>query len=279
MSVYTCSASPCARMISESWIPGGSPVALADPERWSLFGFECRTCSTLLCDRCATHAAGLCDCGQSLRRSIAPAALEPDGEHDVAGTRIAPDADRARVFAATIAAQAGSTLLDYSTIDFGRQRKPGATTLLLDRRGRPEGERGVAMVRLLRSMGLPPGVQLFANTLRDLSRDSDHASCDQVVFVDSADPIDAIRVAEVDPVNHGLSTDDVVERLADWDRRFGIDIVAADTETVVLRFLRLPDDIAGLVAEICEFCPDLEETFQLEPQALVESPWLWLWWD
>jgi hypothetical protein len=268
-------------MISKSWIPGGSPVALADPERWSLFGFECRACGTLLCDRCATRAAGLCDCGQPLRRLIAPAAPQPAAEGTAVETQAAPNAasGRARIFATAIAAQADGTVVDYSTIDFGRQRKPGASTLLLDRRGRPDGERGVAMVRHLRGMGLPPGVQVFANALRDLSGNADHAGRDQLVFVDSADPFDVIRVAEVDPVNHGLSAEDVVERLVEWHRNFGIEIVAADTETVVLRFLRLPDDTSALVAEICEFCPDLEETFQLEPQALVESPWLWLWWD
>lgn len=69
---------------------------------------------------------------------------------------------------------------------------------------------------------------------------------------------------------------------ADASRRHathGVEIVAADTETVVFRFLRLPDDLDALTHEIVKFCPDLEETFEMEPDALAKSPWVWLWWD
>jgi hypothetical protein len=31
--------------------------------------------------------------------------------------------------------------------------------------------------------------------------------------------------------------------------------------------------------EIVEFCPDLEDTFEREPDALAKSTWVWLWWD
>ena len=107
------------------------------------------------------------------------------------------DDERAHAFAVTIAAQVGGEVVEYSTIDFGRGRKAGARTLLLDRNGRPQGERGIALVRHLRRMGLPPGVQMFANTLRDLSDDAAHLGRDQVVYVASSDPFEVIRVAEV----------------------------------------------------------------------------------
>lgn len=277
MSVYSCSASGCERMISKSMFPGGSPIALAKPEQWSLFGFFCAACKTMLCDRCAIRSVGMCACGQPLPLTIRPLPAEAGDAAAVAAH--ASDDGRARAFAARIAMQAGGEVVEYSTVDFGRERRTGARTLLLDRYGQPEGERGIALVRLLRSMGLPPGVQVFANALRNLSDDAEHLGRDHVVFVGSADPFDIIRVAEVEPANHGLDAEDVANQLIRWHERYGVEIVAADTETVVFRFLRLPDDLDALTQEIVEFCPDLEETFEMEPDALARSPWVWLWWD
>jgi Domain of unknown function (DUF4253) len=268
-------------MISKSMFPGGSPVALASPEQWSLLGFGCRTCKTLMCDRCATCNAGVCTCGQPLYLSIKPVgqvSSVEDAAADAAPMQ-KPDFERMRAFASVIAAQANCALVEYSTFDFGRQRKPGQLTLLLDRKGQPEGERGMSMVQHLRRLGLPPGVQVFANTLRNLGEDPEHEGRDEVVFVCSFDHLDVIRAAEVDPANHDLTTEAVADQLARWHQRFGVEIVAADTETVVLRFLRLPVDLDTLTAEIVDFCPDLEETFEMDPQALAKSTWIWLWWD
>jgi hypothetical protein len=128
-------------------------------------------------------------------------------------------------------------------------------------------------------MGLPAGIQVFANTLRDLSRAPEHQDRDQVVFFGGSDVFEAIRVAEVDPANHGLGSEDVAAQLLRWHERHGVEIVAADSETVVLRFLRLPEDVSTLTAEIVAFCPDLEEMFEMDPQALAKPGWLWLWWD
>jgi hypothetical protein len=261
--------------------PGGSPVALARPEEWSLFGFDCPACRAMRCDRCATRTVGMCACGQPLRLSIRPAPQEPGREGATADGPANQPADpgRVRAFADAIAALVGGSVVDYSTVDFGRERKGGALTLLLDRSGQPEGERGIALVQLLRSMGLPVGIQVFANTLRDLGREPEHQDRDQVVFFGAPDVFEAIRVAEVDPANHDLTSEDVVAQLLRWHERHGVEIVAADSETVVLRFLRLPDDLSALTAEIVEFCPDLQEVFELDPQALGKSGWLWLWWD
>ena len=279
MAVYSCSVPDCGRFISQSIVPGGSPVALAQPEVWSLFGFFCPECKAMRCDRCALRSVGTCACGRSLQLTIAPRPAAP-GEGEASPTAdVAVDHARARAFAADIAARVGGDLVDYSTIDFGRGRRPGAQTLLLDRDGRREGERGIALVRLLRRMGLPPGVQAFANALRDHSGAPEHEGRDQVVFVASSDPFDVVRVADVDPVNHDLTAEDVVERLAHWHAQHGVEIVAADTDTVVFRFLQLPDDLGALTQEIVEFCPDIAETFEMEPDALAQSPWVWLWWD
>ncbi len=71
MPVFSC-ARGCPRLISVSAIPGGSPVALADPEGYAVSYLECGGCHGKTCDRCAQKspplaAGGPCpSCGQRL---------------------------------------------------------------------------------------------------------------------------------------------------------------------------------------------------------------------
>ena len=50
MAVAWCNR--CGRSISISIIPGGNPVALADPEKWSATWRPCPVCHHAYCDRC-----------------------------------------------------------------------------------------------------------------------------------------------------------------------------------------------------------------------------------
>src|SRR5262249_46665907 len=52
--------SHCPRLISVSMIAGGHPVALADPETWSLSSRVCDECGALFCDRCAPPELLIC---------------------------------------------------------------------------------------------------------------------------------------------------------------------------------------------------------------------------
>jgi tetratricopeptide (TPR) repeat protein len=64
--VLSCSGWNCARLISVSVIPGGNPVAQADPEHFSVTFLVCPDCHSTFCDRCVPrspfHAARCRDC-------------------------------------------------------------------------------------------------------------------------------------------------------------------------------------------------------------------------
>jgi hypothetical protein len=43
-------------LISISAVPGGNPVARADPENWAMEYGKCATCNAHFCDRCIAKA-------------------------------------------------------------------------------------------------------------------------------------------------------------------------------------------------------------------------------
>jgi uncharacterized tellurite resistance protein B-like protein len=50
-------------MISVTTIPGGSPIAKAEPEVWATEWTRCFRCSSYTCDRCLQKQIGNCKCG------------------------------------------------------------------------------------------------------------------------------------------------------------------------------------------------------------------------
>ncbi|MEU0068291.1 tetratricopeptide repeat protein [Streptomyces sp. NPDC006332] len=58
MAVLSCFGWACERLISVSSLPGGNPVAAAEPEHWATQYFFCRECGEAFCDRCATSRRG-----------------------------------------------------------------------------------------------------------------------------------------------------------------------------------------------------------------------------
>jgi predicted nucleic acid-binding Zn-ribbon protein len=58
-------------MISISDVPGGNPVARADPEHWSLAYGRCEKCGGIFCDRCLMENSGRCpQCGVSVQLEV-----------------------------------------------------------------------------------------------------------------------------------------------------------------------------------------------------------------
>jgi hypothetical protein len=58
MAVYACSK--CSRAISVSILPGGNPIAKADPENWAQSWLHCPDCPALICERCAPPGTEYC---------------------------------------------------------------------------------------------------------------------------------------------------------------------------------------------------------------------------
>lgn len=163
--------------------------------------------------------------------------------------------------------------------------------LLLESGANPEGnERGdevetpivraalegrLEMVQLLTEAGADVARYAYGDpdcTAEFLARDAGHgAVADWLQGQGASAPGIAIEGASADRdpkfgevyerrtngINCGITTDDVVRMLADWDQRFGIELSDVAGDRLVVRFAKLPEDLAPFAREIYEFCPDV----------------------
>lgn len=64
MTVMRCAK--CPRLISISILPGGNPVALANPEIWAINFGLCLSCRRHYCDRCIRDVEICPSCGGNI---------------------------------------------------------------------------------------------------------------------------------------------------------------------------------------------------------------------
>ena len=168
----------------------------------------------------------------------------------------------------------GQPVRPYSTRDFGRDPFASARSVLVDP-GKAE-----ALVESLRPR-LGPGLIAFVGTDNSLAEPP--AVGTEVVVAKGADQFDILRVAASDAVNYGMTTEDLVRKLKEWDAVYGIDIYMASTDTIAFRLKTLPPDLHAFAEAVYEFCPDTVDQGVGSVEALAEAIGqdgvVGLWWD
>ena len=147
-----------------------------------------------------------------------------------------------------LADESGAKLRRYSTRDFGRERYDRARSVLV-----ADQDRAADVVKRVRAR-LPAGLVAFVGTQVSLAENAPRGV--EVVVAAAANPLDIVRIAATDGVNRGLDTEDIVAVLKKWHERYGIDIHAAQTDTIQLRLRSQPDDVAAFANEVRAFAPD-----------------------
>jgi hypothetical protein len=164
---------------------------------------------------------------------------------------------------------------DYSTRDFGRDRNLEARSVVVPAR------RSRQILQRIRGE-LAPGIVAFVGTTRWLG-DEQHPGGEEIVIADGSSQFDILRVAQSDAVNYGMVTEDLIRKLAEYDRAYGIDIFHAETDTIEFRLLKLPDDMPGFCKELYKFCPDIVDqgagTVEALQNEIGKSQQVFLWWD
>lgn len=94
---------------------------------------------------------------------------------------------------------------------------------------------------------------------------------------------DMIRLAESDAVNYNMETEDLIKKITEYDEKYGVSVIQAETDTIVLEFKKLPKNIIDLAKDIYEFCPDVVDqgsgTVETLAQYLEATRQVFLWWD
>lgn len=104
-----------------------------------------------------------------------------------------------------------------------------------------------------------------------------------VCVLRSADKYDILRALSTNGINYDIDTDQLIRMLAQWDRRYGIDIIGADGDWVEIKFHKLPKDVRNFAEEIYQFCPDSVDQGVGSVEALAKyiqtNRGVFLWWD
>jgi hypothetical protein len=169
---------------------------------------------------------------------------------------------------------AGSDVRRYSTYDFGRERDVRSISAVVAE------PRSRAVLMLVRSF-LPPGFVAFIGTTQWLG-DEKHDGV-EIVVGPGRDQFDILRLAHSDAVNYDMTTESLVKKLRDYHRRVPIDIFHAETDTIELRLLAVPNDPQALAKDLYDFCPDIVDqglgSVAALEAALVRERHVLLWWD
>ena len=128
---------------------------------------------------------------------------------------------------------------------------------------------------------LPPGSVAFIGTTRWLG-DEQHEGVELVVGP-GASQLDIPRLVRSDAANYDMGTEDLVRKLREYDRDYGIGIFHAETDTIGFTLLNAPDDMPAFAADLYAFCPDVVDQGLGSVEALEESVeaygQVYLWWD
>ena len=82
---------------------------------------------------------------------------------------------------------------------------------------------------------------------------------DEIAVLKTVDQYSIIQLRRSNGGNYGVSTDDVIKRLKEWENRCQFQIVGAGGDWVAVQFESLPENTCAFAEEIYEFCPDTVE--------------------
>nr|WP_245200070.1 DUF4253 domain-containing protein [Herbaspirillum sp. LeCh32-8] len=128
---------------------------------------------------------------------------------------------------------------------------------------------------------LPPQWLSFVGTTNSLASPKPVGA--EIVVGPGREALDILDIAQTDAVNYGMVTKDLKAHLRLWDQQYGIDILQAGTDTIMLKLRKMPADLAAFAREVYEFCPDIVEqgagTVEALEASIREYHGVFLWWD
>lgn len=164
----------------------------------------------------------------------------------------------------------------YSTVDFGRGKKEGVYSVLVD---------AIDAYEIITSLRSKLGNELitFIGTTNFLSDDAPEDGMVEVVLGKGESQFDILRIAETDACNYDMMTEELIEKLQEYDRAFGIDITQAETDTVQFFLKNEPEDWKWFCKDLYDFCPDIVDqgcgNLEVLENEIKKRKAVFLWWD
>ena len=143
----------------------------------------------------------------------------------------------------------GVPVREFSTYGFGRERNLNARSVIV-----PQAD-SRNLLKAVRHE-LDRKAAAFIGTTRWLGCEK-HPGAVELAAGEANSQLDALRIAQSDAVNYGLETEDLIRKLTDYDRDYGIDIFHAETDTIGFSLDELPRHMPAFCKDLYEFCPDI----------------------
>lgn len=104
-----------------------------------------------------------------------------------------------------------------------------------------------------------------------------------IAVIKGNDKFDVLKYRRTDGINYGLQTEDIINKISEWDKKYGVNIVGCGRDWVWIELNKLPKDLDMFSEEVYEFCPDIVDQGVGDMKKLKDSikvnKELFLWWD
>lgn len=78
----------------------------------------------------------------------------------------------------------------------------------------------------------------------------------EAAIVRTTDSLDIVRLRRTSALNYGLSHEDVLSKLLQWNRAYSFAVHGAGRDWIAMQFEELPSNLIGLAEDVYWFCPD-----------------------
>ncbi len=104
-----------------------------------------------------------------------------------------------------------------------------------------------------------------------------------VAIIKGRDKFDILKYRRTDGINYGLETEDIIDKITEWDKKYEIDIIGCSRDWVLIKLNKLPQNLDEFSKEVCEFCPDIVDqgvgSLENLKKSIKKDRELFLWWD
>lgn len=104
-----------------------------------------------------------------------------------------------------------------------------------------------------------------------------------VAIIKGNNKFDILKYRRTDGINYGLETEDIIDKISEWDKKYEIDIIGCSRDWVLIKLNKLPQNLDEFSKEVYEFCPDIVDqgvgSLENLKKSIKIDKELFLWWD
>lgn len=104
-----------------------------------------------------------------------------------------------------------------------------------------------------------------------------------IAVIKGNNKFDVLRYRRTDGINYGLQTEDIIDKVSEWDKKYEIDIIGCGRDWVWIKLKKLPEDLDEFSKEVYEFCPDIVDqgvgSIEKLKESMIINKELFFWWD